>query len=265
MTTYSINNEYDKIVERMKSAKRILFITGAGISAESGLPTYRGIGGLYETENTEDNISIEKALSGTTMEQTPAITWKYLSQIESACRNATFNTAHSIIAAFQNHFESVLVLTQNIDGFHHKAGSNNIIDIHNGLKNLYCPNCWHVKKVSDYSELDSIPPECPVCSSEIGRYYLRPDVVLFGESLNPGKYSKLYDELKIGFDIVFSIGTTSIFPYISEPVIYLKHRKALTVEINPGITSISPIVDIRLRTSASMALQEIWNKFCIDK
>ncbi|MCB1796398.1 MAG: NAD-dependent protein deacylase, partial [Candidatus Competibacteraceae bacterium] len=86
-----------RIVAEMRRARRLLFITGAGISADSGLPTYRGIGGLYNNELTEENFSIETALSGSMLEAAPHITWKYLHQIENACRGAHFNDAHAII------------------------------------------------------------------------------------------------------------------------------------------------------------------------
>ena len=115
-----------RIAAEMRRARRLLFITGAGISADSGLPTYRGIGGLYNDQTTEDHFSIETALSGAMLDAQPAITWKYLHQIESTCRGARFNDAHAIIADLDNHFE-VCVLTQNIDGFHRNAGSRYLI------------------------------------------------------------------------------------------------------------------------------------------
>ena len=91
-----------RIVAEMRRARRLLFITGAGISADSGLPTYRGIGGLYNDQATEENFSIETALSGSMLEANPAITWKYLHQIENSCRGARFNDAHAIIAEWQD-------------------------------------------------------------------------------------------------------------------------------------------------------------------
>ncbi len=94
-----------RIAEKMRHSRRLLFITGAGISADSGLPTYRGIGGLYNNQMTEENFSIETALSGSMLEANPAITWKYLYQIEEACRGARFNDAHAIIAEWQDVFE----------------------------------------------------------------------------------------------------------------------------------------------------------------
>ena len=87
-----------RVADELRRARRLLFITGAGISADSGLPTYRGIGGLYNDQTTEDNFSIETALSGSMLEANPAITWKYLHQIEHSCRGARFNDAHAMMA-----------------------------------------------------------------------------------------------------------------------------------------------------------------------
>ena len=117
-----------KVSELLKDAKSILFITGAGISADSGLPTYRGMGGLYENDATEDGIPIEMALAGETLRKKPEITWKYLSQIEKRCRAAKHNRAHEILAEMEERFDRVWILTQNIDGFHHAAGSKNVLD-----------------------------------------------------------------------------------------------------------------------------------------
>jgi len=82
----------------LRGASSVLFITGAGISADSGLPTYRGIGGLYEEAETPDGISIEEALSGEMMRRRPALTWKYIHQIEASARGVSFNRAHAILA-----------------------------------------------------------------------------------------------------------------------------------------------------------------------
>lgn len=245
----------DCIVSLLKKSKSILFISGAGISADSGLPTYRGIGGLYNDESTEEGVPIEIALSGETIRKNPALTWKYLKQIEEKCRNAKFNRAHEIIASAQDYFERVWVLTQNIDGFHHAAGSANVIDIHGDMHKLFCPRCGWQATVKDYSKL-SVPPDCPLC----GRI-VRPEVVFFGEQLPYKQTQVLYRELKKGFDIYFSIGTTSVFPYIQEPIFQAKSNKRPTIEINPTDTEISHIVDIKLPLKSAEALEAIWEKY----
>lgn len=188
-------DKIEKVISLLNGCKSILFITGAGISAESGLPTYRGIGGLYNDKATEDGIPIEMALAGETLQNHPEITWKYLLKIEQRCRQATYNRAHEVIAQMEQHFKRVWVLTQNIDGFHQRAGSKNVVDIHGDAHKLVCPSCgWHAV-VDDYRGV-SIPPLCPECKNIV-----RPDVVFFGEMLPADKTQLLMRELEIGFDI----------------------------------------------------------------
>ncbi|HRZ07693.1 MAG TPA: NAD-dependent protein deacylase [Candidatus Competibacteraceae bacterium] len=239
-----------RIAETLRRARRLLFITGAGISADSGLPTYRGIGGLYNDQATEENFSIETALSGSMLEANPAITWKYLHQIENSCRGARFNDAHAIIAEWQDRFE-VCVLTQNIDGFHRDAGSRNLIEMHGDIHDLLCTRCDYAATVPDYSELD-MPPSCPRCHARV-----RPRVVLFGEVLPSGAIQHLYRELDQGFDLVFSIGTTSVFPYIAGPVVQASQMGVPTVEINPTDTNVTRFVDYKLASSAAASLRAI--------
>ena len=239
-----------RVVEEMRRARRLLFITGAGISADSGLPTYRGFGGLYNNQATEDHFSIETALSGSMLEANPAITWKYLHQIENSCRGARFNDAHAIIAEWQDQFD-VCVLTQNIDGFHRDAGSRNLIEIHGDIHDLYCTRCNYAATVTDYSALD-LPPSCPRCHALV-----RPKVVLFGEVLPSHAIQHLYAELDRGFDLVFSIGTTSVFPYIAGPVVQASQMGIPTVEINPTDTNVTRFVDHKLASGAVVSLRAI--------
>ncbi len=240
-----------RIAAQLDKAQRVLFITGAGISADSGLPTYRGVGGLYNGNDTEDGIAIEDALSGDVFATRPDITWKYLLQIEQNCRGAQPNAAHRFIAALEDRLLGVLVLTQNVDGLHRKAGSRNLIEIHGGLHQLHCTACDYENTVDDYLGL-TLPPRCPRCG-----FVVRPDIVLFGEQLPPGAIDHLYDEMQQGFDMVFIIGTSAEFPYISQPVEWAARSGVATVEINPAATHLSGIVDYRLAMGAAEAMQSI--------
>jgi len=245
----------ERVVELLRKSRSVLFITGAGVSADSGLPTYRGIGGLYNVETTEDGIPIDEALSGDVIETRPELTWKYLAQIEQACRDAKYNRAHEVIAQMEGHFDRLWTLTQNVDGFHRQAGARNVIDIHGDLHHLRCTDCSFWQAVEDYSSL-AMPPHCPHCDA-----ILRPDVVLFGELLPKEKLHVLYRELYEGFDMVFSVGTSSLFPYIAEPVQMAAQRGIPTVEINPDTTRISHLVDVRLPLRAAPALDAIWQRY----
>jgi NAD-dependent deacetylase len=245
-----------KVVSFLGCSRRILFITGAGISADSGLPTYRGISGLYSNKYTDEGLSIEQALSGEVLQKNPALTWKYLGQIIQACRNATFNLAHQIIAQMENHFDQVWVLTQNIDGFHRAAGSTRVIDIHGDVHTLLCTRCDYRCQVKDFSWLQELPPRCPECKGIV-----RPNVVLFGEMLPEDKYNLLYQQLQKGFDLIFTIGTSSVFPYISAPIIDAARNGNPTVEINPVQTEVSTYVTVKFEDRATVVLDAIWTEY----
>ena len=237
-----------RILERARSA---LFVTGAGISADSGLPTYRGVGGLYDTGRTEEGLPIEVLLSGETLARRPEWTWKYLVAIERACRGARPNAAHEAIAALEARIPRVVVLTQNVDGLHRAAGSSHVIEIHGDVHDLLCTRCAWEERVADYADLP-IPPACPLCGALV-----RPGVVLFGEMLPRPAVARLEEELLRGFDAVFSIGTTSVFPYVAAPVLMARSWAAGAVEVNPGTTEVSSTVDVRLRCGAAAAMAAV--------
>jgi NAD-dependent deacetylase len=238
----------DQVAALCARAGPILFVTGAGISADSGLPTYRGIGGLYEEDLTEDGLAIEEALSGLAFALRPELTWKYLAQIEANCRGARPNAAHLAIAELERSHPGSLVFTQNVDGLHRTAGSRNLLEIHGTLHRLRCTECERSRMVPDYAGL-ALPPACPSCGG-----LLRPDVVLFGEELPAAGMARLEQALARGFDLVFSIGTTSVFPYVAWPVVWARQAGVPTVEINPGESEVSHLVDYRLRTGAAEAM-----------
>ncbi|MDD5019987.1 MAG: NAD-dependent protein deacylase [Candidatus Omnitrophica bacterium] len=247
----SIEKTLDRAAEILAGSRSVLFITGAGISADSGLPTYRGIGGLYNGRLTEEGISIEAALTGETLLHHPEVTWKYLAQIEEKCRHAQFNRAHEVIARLEARMDRLWVLTQNIDGFHQAAGSRHVIDIHGDMHRLLCLACGWRRTIGDFSGLQ-IPPLCPFCGRVV-----RPDVVLFGEFLPEEKLGIFHGELKKGFDAYVSVGTTSIFPYIQRPMVDARRHGKPTIEINPGETEISEIVDVKISLGAAEALHAL--------
>lgn len=235
-----------------REAQSILFITGAGISADSGLPTYRGFGGLYDGRLTEDGMTIETALSSSVFRERPEITWKYLAQIEAVARGKQFNSAHAMIARLEQQWPRVWTLTQNIDGFHLHAGSQQVIEIHGTLRRLVCTHCGAVRHVDSY-ERETLPPHCRECQG-----MLRPDVVLFEEPLPTRALETLYRECRRGFDLVVSIGTTGQFPYIVEPLWSALRQGIPTIDINPSAESeISQRVDLPIRAGAAEAMEAL--------
>jgi NAD-dependent deacetylase len=247
-----LGSPLERVIGHLAQARSVLFVTGAGISAASGIPTYRGIGGLYEGKTAEDGIPIEEALSGSMFRQRPERTWKHLHDIERACRGAAFNRAHEVLALLEGHFERCWVLTQNVDGFHKSAGSKHVIDIHGDIHELRCTRCEFAERVADYAHLPPCPA-CPRCGA-----VLRPDVVLFEELLPQHKVELMQRELRKGFDLVFSIGTSSLFPYITAPVLQALRGQCPTVEINPGRTALSEFVEDRLEMGAVAACEALW-------
>lgn len=246
------------IARHLEGARSALFITGAGISADSGLPTYRGVGGLYDSEITDEGLRIEEALSGDVFSARPDITWKYLIQIEENCRGARPNAAHRAIALLERHLERVMVFTQNVDGLHRAAGSTDIVEIHGNLQELACTACCREEAAGDMSRRE-VPPRCPSCGG-----VLRPKVVLFGEALPEDELDRFIDAFQEGFDIVFSIGTSSIFPYIVQPVVFAAGSGIPTVEINPARTQLSDIVDFYLPLGAAEAMTRIIDALGMD-
>ncbi|MDR1053887.1 MAG: hypothetical protein LBL39_06890, partial [Planctomycetaceae bacterium] len=223
-----------QLAEYLRGSGRVLFITGAGVSADSGLPTYRGVGGLYNDKRTAEGYSIEQCLSASMFARKPEITWEYMLQIADAVFRCEPNDAHRVIAELEAEFVErggkVVVLTQNVDGYHIQAGSKNVLEIHGTLRKLFCTNnnCeWTerigidlaeeqnkeavkaklIKRVEELRE--RLPPCCPVCGSLI-----RPDIVLFEESL-PYDVLEQFDcefDNGRGFDLIISVGTSAMFP-----------------------------------------------------
>jgi NAD-dependent deacetylase len=123
------------------------------------------------------------------------------------------------------------------------------------MHRIICTHCSWSQEVTDYSSID-IPPLCPQCSR-----IARPDVVFFGEMLPLDKIEVLSRELEKGFDVYFSVGTTSVFPYIQQPILDARSRGRPTVEINPDRTEVSDLVDFRLSLGAAEALDAIWKAY----
>ncbi|MCC6709060.1 MAG: NAD-dependent protein deacylase, partial [Gammaproteobacteria bacterium] len=153
--------QLSSVVAALRQARRVAVLSGAGMSADSGLPTYRGINGLYNDIEIEQNMPIEDILHAYTLARNPALTWKYIAQIDHACRAAGPNDGHRVLAAWDQRFE-LWVVTQNVDGFHRAAGSRNVIELHGNLSRLYCCACRAAFDNLDF-DLSVLPPRCMHC------------------------------------------------------------------------------------------------------
>lgn len=236
----------DSLLDVLRTAKSIGVVTGAGISAASGIPTYRGRGGIYD--DPEEGDRTVEALSGPTLRSDPDRTWHAIKQLALAARDATPNAGHEALVALERRVQRFVLLTQNVDGLHELAGSENIIDIHGNLHRTVCQACGVIGDEPDWKTLDGAP-RC-ACGG-----LLRPDVVLFEEMLPTDKVARLYAEL-VGdpLEIVIAVGTTAMFPYICEPVHATRLAGGTTVEVNPETTALSDVVSYRLVGNADIIL-----------
>ncbi len=234
-----------RLADLIDEAGSLLAITGAGVSAESGIPTYRGVAGLY---NADDGEQIMEALSYRAYQRDSAHTFALLNGMLARCQGVAPNAAHRTLARWQERMSPVTVLTQNVDGLHGEAGSRDVIEMHGNIQRLKCPHCQH----SQTSTRDELPQAevCPAC----GQTRLRHDVVLFGEMLEPAMVSRYQQAVATRFDLCLVIGTTALFPYIQQAAHMARALGATLVEINPHETSLSSHCNLVLRDRAASLL-----------
>jgi NAD-dependent deacetylase len=237
------------LAEALRRVRSVGVITGAGVSAESGVPTYRGRGGLYE----EDEGAIE-ALTGTTLATDPDRTWRTIGDLARNAAGAVPNAAHVAIAEIEKRVPRFVLLTQNVDGLHQAAGSRNVIDIHGSITHTLCMACGAEGELSREQLLSlRAAPRCARCDGT-----LRPGAVLFGEMLPPAKVERMRRELDDDPpELALVVGTSALFPYIAGPVLTARRAGRLTVEVNPERTVLSDVVDWFLQGGATALVPEI--------
>ena len=234
---------------RLTAVRSVGVISGAGISSESGIRPYRGQGGLYDDPEQGDRTV--EALSGAILASDPDRTWRVVAELARQSVDAEPNPAHHALVRIEQRVEHFVLLTQNVDGLHRLAGSQNVIEIHGDVFDTRCLSCGKTGRL-DRSALAGIEraPRCPACSG-----LLRPDAVLFGEMIPQERYGRLVAEFHSRSpDLLIVVGTSAPFPYIIEPVRVAKQRGRLTVEVNPEETVLSRVVDYALRAPAGAIL-----------
>lgn len=233
----------DRLVERLRAARRILAITGAGVSAESGIPTYRGVAGLYAGD---DGAQVMRDLSYGVFLAEPLVTYRRVSELLARCAAAAPNPAHRALARCQAWAE-VDILTQNVDGLHQAAGSRRVVEVHGSVFRLACPRCGHRRT------LPRAPAPEPV-ACDCGEW-LRHDVVLFGENLPEEPVREMLEMSQVRrYDVALSIGTTAMFPYIQGVGIGARERGASLIELNPEDTELTHACDDVVRAPAGQVL-----------
>jgi NAD-dependent deacetylase len=222
--------------------RQILFFTGAGMSAESGVPTYRGRGGVWHQYNWEE-YACQRAF-----DRNPEKVLEFHRLRRKAVWECQPHTGHHIIAALEKSHPHVTVVTQNIDGMHQRAGSHKVVELHGSLWRLRCPQ--HGVR-EDYGETyENL--RCEVCQR-----WLRPDIVWFEDSLDQAILQRAIDSLG-SCDLFISIGTSGVvYPAAGFPPI-AKNNGAFCIEINPESSPLSSIYDENIRDTASKALEALF-------
>ena len=248
-----MKRELTKVAKLLRRSERVLFITGAGVSAESGVPTFRGSTAAFPQGLTDEGIPFEEALSGPSFRHYPELSWRYFFQLERSLRGKAPNWAHRVIAELEAQGRQICVATQNIDGLHQLAGSTRVIELHGNLLRVVCTECPYRTSGPSFDAFPALP-RCPDCGG-----ILRPDIVLYEESLPADALEQFVAEQAEGFDLLFSVGTTSVFYYVVEPVLRAVHQGVPTVEINPEKTPLSDVVSVRFSGQAGVILKELFD------
>jgi len=229
-----------KLLSRLKNASAVTALTGAGISAESGVPTFRGKDGLWE------NQKVEELATPQAHKNNPELFWKFYNWRKKLINEVKPNLGHYSLVDFERIYEDFLLVTQNVDNLHQEAGNNKIVELHGNIYNTKCANCGksHTEPISENSPI-------PVCKSCGGQ--LRPDVVLFGENLEE-KNLRLAQEAAAGCEIFFSIGTSSLVEPAASLPFLAKGNGSFIVEINSEETPLSQHADECLRGATGKIL-----------
>jgi|SRR3990172_3676210 len=216
------------LIEHLKNARSLVFFTGAGISAESGIPTFRGENGIWKKLKPEELANFDAFM------RNPEMVWEWYNHRKKIIHESKPNPGHLTIAEMQEYFEDVTVVTQNIDNFHRRAGSKKIFELHGNIERNYCVNCKkHWNKELDFS---GGVPKCD-CGG-----LLRPDVVWFGEYLPQDQFSES-EKASMNADIFFIVGTSAVV-YPAAGLVYIaKQSGALLVEVNVEETEVTSFVD----------------------
>ncbi len=236
-------NDIAQAREWLAAARSVVVLTGAGISAESGLPTFRGPGGLWR------NFRPEQLATPEAFHRDPKLVWEWYDwrrQVHAKCEP---NPGHHTLVELERRKEQFLLVTQNVDSLHERAGSRNILHLHGSLWRVRCMACGK-EEVNEQVPLVPLPPVCACGGMQ------RPAVVWFGESLP-------MDALETAFTaaqrakLVLVVGTSSmVYPAATLPRVALEHG-ARVIEVNPEPSDLSASADLSLRGLAGEILPQI--------
>lgn len=219
-----------ELLSRLETAQHVAVFTGAGMSAESGVPTFRGEEGIWKKFKPEELANFDAFMKN------PALVWEWYNHRKHLLTSLEPNAGHFALAKMEKQHKYFSIATQNVDNLHRRAGSTTIYELHGNIERNYCTGCG--KYFSDKEiEFHHDIPHCTSCGSLI-----RPDVVWFGELLPEEEWNKSVSAAQSS-DVYFTIGTSSVvYPAASLPLL-AKKAGAFVVEINIALTEFSPRAD----------------------
>lgn len=240
----SSSNVEEEVRER--SFDSIVVLTGAGISAESGVPTFRGEDGLWRQYRVEELATAEA------FHQDPILVWEWYDWRRGLIAGCEPNAAHDILVEMEKHCQDFVLITQNVDGLHQHAGSERVIQLHGGIWQVRCTAENTVFENHDVP-LPKIPPTC-ACGA-----LLRPHVVWFGEPLDPGILAAAFRAVE-RCQLMLVIGTSAIVQPAASMPIMARGRGAYLIEVNVERTPLSPWADEVILGPAAEELPKLWTR-----
>lgn len=228
----------------LEAARRVAVLTGAGISKESGVPTFRDAQeGLWAEYDPETLASVEG------FRRDPALVWRWYLSRRQKVEAVTPNPGHEALVTLARR-RAVTIITQNVDGLHQAAGSEAVIELHGNIRRYRCLDHAHPVALAQ-PEAHERPPACPRCGSLV-----RPDVVWFGELLSQEAIRRSLDAA-IACDLMLIVGTSGmVFPAAALPG-YAREHGARTIEINPVPTVLTDGLDLHLEGAAGVLLPQL--------
>lgn len=226
----------------LKDATRIAVLTGAGISAASGVPTFRGDDGLWRNFRAQDLATPDA------YRQNPQLVWEWYQMRFNAVMNVQPNAAHLALANLEKGCEDFTLITQNVDGLHQRAGSDNVFELHGNLTQARCEACGEVVVLEAHFPL---PPPCPAC-----RAPMRPNVVWFGEMLPEHAFEAGVDAFNRA-EVALIIGTSAVVEPAASLGRIAAQAGAFVIEINPDRTPLTMFADVTLRMDAVTGMAQL--------
>ncbi len=227
------------LAERLRRARSVTALTGAGVSAASGVPTFRGADGLWRTHRPEDLATPEA------FNRNPTLVWEWYDWRRSLVASCGPNAAHDVLARWSAR-DGFTLITQNVDGLHERAGARTI-PLHGSIWELRCAKACGATWEDRRTPLNDLPPRCPACGA-----LARPGVVWFGETLDPDALHRA--AAATACDVFLSIGTSSVVYPAAGLIHEARRRGAFTADINPVATAAAGGVDVTIPMTAEEAL-----------